>query len=229
MAVSPFSIWASTSVLHLSPLICGYVGENYGWHKGFGLATIGMLIGLAIFVAPTLVTQLLIGAGAVGTAGACCTLGPTIRCGLSMRLSPSHWSPRVISIRALSLGGVPDEVGRPPRASQAFVVVLVGIVVCIPLFRLFVSDFSIVRNGEPLRLMASEDGRKLVPRQGRFARSSASFLAGYQAGGGLVDSHGRSFYGLSYFRDLSPGMGRSPPDVCGAGLDVLFDAVLGVV
>ena len=28
----------------MSPLVCGYVGETYGWHYGFGLATIGMLI-----------------------------------------------------------------------------------------------------------------------------------------------------------------------------------------
>ena len=36
----------------LSPLVCGYVGETYGWHYGFGLATIGMLTGVAVFVAP---------------------------------------------------------------------------------------------------------------------------------------------------------------------------------
>ena len=41
----------------LAPLLCGYVGETYGWHYGFGLATIGMLIGLAVFVAPTIVTR----------------------------------------------------------------------------------------------------------------------------------------------------------------------------
>jgi len=35
----------------LAPLICGTVGELYGWHYGFGLAGIGMLAGLAIYVA----------------------------------------------------------------------------------------------------------------------------------------------------------------------------------
>ncbi len=34
----------------LSPLICGYVGENWGWHYGFGLAGVGMLLGLLNFV-----------------------------------------------------------------------------------------------------------------------------------------------------------------------------------
>lgn len=33
----------------LSPLLCGWLGHNYGWHYGFGLAGIGMLIGLIFF------------------------------------------------------------------------------------------------------------------------------------------------------------------------------------
>ncbi|MDY0962611.1 peptide MFS transporter [Massilia sp. CFBP9026] len=35
----------------LAPLICGTVGELYGWHYGFGLAGIGMLLGLVVYVA----------------------------------------------------------------------------------------------------------------------------------------------------------------------------------
>ncbi len=34
----------------LSSIIVGYVGETYGWHYGFGLAGIGMLLGLAVYV-----------------------------------------------------------------------------------------------------------------------------------------------------------------------------------
>jgi POT family proton-dependent oligopeptide transporter len=34
----------------LAPLTCGYIGENFGWHYGFGLAGIGMVAGLLIFV-----------------------------------------------------------------------------------------------------------------------------------------------------------------------------------
>lgn len=33
----------------LSPLLCGYLGEKYGWHYGFGLAGLGMLVGLIFF------------------------------------------------------------------------------------------------------------------------------------------------------------------------------------
>jgi proton-dependent oligopeptide transporter, POT family len=31
-------------------LVCGYVGETYGWKYGFGLAGVGMLAGLAVFL-----------------------------------------------------------------------------------------------------------------------------------------------------------------------------------
>lgn len=33
-----------------APLICGAVGEIYGWHYGFALAAIGMVIGLAVYI-----------------------------------------------------------------------------------------------------------------------------------------------------------------------------------
>jgi len=33
----------------IAPLLCGWLGVNYGWHYGFGLAGIGMLIGLFVF------------------------------------------------------------------------------------------------------------------------------------------------------------------------------------
>lgn len=34
----------------LAPLVCGTVGELYGWHWGFGLAGIGMLTGLCVYI-----------------------------------------------------------------------------------------------------------------------------------------------------------------------------------
>lgn len=33
-----------------APLLVGYIGEVYGWHYGFGLAGIGMLIGQAVYL-----------------------------------------------------------------------------------------------------------------------------------------------------------------------------------
>ena len=35
----------------MAPLICGTLGELYGWHYGFGAAGVGMFIGLIIYVA----------------------------------------------------------------------------------------------------------------------------------------------------------------------------------
>lgn len=34
----------------LAPLVCGFLGETYGWHYGFGAAGVGMLAGLVIYL-----------------------------------------------------------------------------------------------------------------------------------------------------------------------------------
>lgn len=34
----------------IAPLICGWLGEDVGWHYGFGAAGVGMLIGLTIYL-----------------------------------------------------------------------------------------------------------------------------------------------------------------------------------
>lgn len=34
----------------LSPLVCGTLGEVYGWHWGFGFAGVGMVIGLLLYI-----------------------------------------------------------------------------------------------------------------------------------------------------------------------------------
>lgn len=33
----------------MSPLVCGTLGQKYGWHYGFGAAGVGMLVGLAVY------------------------------------------------------------------------------------------------------------------------------------------------------------------------------------
>jgi len=59
----------------MAPLLCGYIGETYGWHYGFGLATIGMTVGLAVFVAPTILTQILImGTAILSAVGWSCSI-----------------------------------------------------------------------------------------------------------------------------------------------------------
>jgi proton-dependent oligopeptide transporter, POT family len=34
----------------LAPALCGILGQTYGWHFGFGLAGVGMLVGLGVFL-----------------------------------------------------------------------------------------------------------------------------------------------------------------------------------
>jgi POT family proton-dependent oligopeptide transporter len=100
----------------MSPIVCGYVGETYGWHYGFGLATIGMLIGLAVFVMPTLVTQLLIGVGAVATASAMPFLQDSLlQLAVRILLAVMLLIAGVVAVRALAKGPLTDDVGAPPN------------------------------------------------------------------------------------------------------------------
>jgi proton-dependent oligopeptide transporter, POT family len=106
----------------IAPLVCVYVGETYGWHWGFGLATIGMMIGLAIFVAPTLVTQVMIGVGAVVTAVALVYIG-TVQdvfvLAANVFVGTSLLVAMVFALWALAHGSVPEEIGQP-RDKTAF-------------------------------------------------------------------------------------------------------------
>ncbi len=99
----------------MSPIVCGYVGETYGWHYGFGLATIGMLIGVAVFVAPSKLTQALIGTGALATAIAMpfwqdSLLQLAVRIVLGVMLVIAG----VVAVMALQKGPLAKEAGAPP-------------------------------------------------------------------------------------------------------------------
>jgi POT family proton-dependent oligopeptide transporter len=101
----------------MAPLLCGYVGENYGWHYGFGLATIGMLVGLLVFVAPRSIGRLLILLTALSSGGAMIylnldkviyELGPNALVALCLMVSG------VVAFLALGKAGLPDWAGAPP-------------------------------------------------------------------------------------------------------------------
>jgi len=99
----------------MSPLLCGYIGETYGWHYGFGLATIGMLVGLAVFVAPTRLTQLLIGGGALVTAVSLVVIGrgDPILFAVYGFIALALVTAAAVAVFATTRGGLPDEAGRP--------------------------------------------------------------------------------------------------------------------
>lgn len=130
----------------MSPLLCGYVGETYGWHYGFGLATIGMLIGLAVFVMPNAVTSALIFMGAVASAVGMLYFRPdniwailiNIFVALCLMISA------VIAVLALKKGGLPSWAGGRPKGvdSSNDWKIYLGIAISVPIFALLVSGFS---------------------------------------------------------------------------------------
>ncbi len=130
----------------MSPLLCGYVGETYGWHYGFGLATFGMMIGLAVFVMPTLITSGLIFVGAVGSAAGMLYFRPDniwailINVFVAICLLVSA----IAACMALNRGGLPSWAGGRPKGvdGRNDWKIYLGIVVCVPVFALLVSGFS---------------------------------------------------------------------------------------
>jgi POT family proton-dependent oligopeptide transporter len=125
----------------MSPLICGYVGEVFGWHYGFGLATLGMLVGVAVFVAPVRLTQALIAVGAIATAIAMLFLqNNTYQLIVHVFVGISLVVAAGAAFIALGKGGLPAEAGAPPAASagRPHWPVYVGVALAVPLFALLV-------------------------------------------------------------------------------------------
>lgn len=146
----------------MSPLLCGFIGENYGWHWGFGLATFGMLIGLAVFVLPNLISQLLIGSGSLVAFLALLIYRADNVAALMMNgfVAVCLVASATIAIRALSRGGLPATAGAAPSgkaSARSIMTVLAGILVLVPVISLFVSGFSLVtKNGDPVQLISDE-------------------------------------------------------------------------
>ena len=134
----------------MAPLLCGYVGEKFGWHYGFGLATVGMLIGIAVFVAPTKVAQTLILLGALTTAGGMVYLQDNpytafVNGFVALALVVSGG----VATLALQRGGLPDDAGLPndPEAVKkryfgvrADVAVYGSLILAVPLIAVLVSN-----------------------------------------------------------------------------------------
>jgi POT family proton-dependent oligopeptide transporter len=98
----------------MAPLVCGLVGETYGWHYGFGLATVGMLIGLAVFVVPNRVSQVLILGGAITTAIAMVVLPEgTLLLAVSAFVALALLASGIAAFVALGRGGLSDDAGQP--------------------------------------------------------------------------------------------------------------------
>ena len=130
----------------ISPLLCGYVGETYGWHYGFGLATIGMMVGLAVFVMPNVITQLLIGSAAIASAVGLLVFRPdnTYAIAINVFVATCLVVAAVAAVIALGRGGLPKEAGGRPEGKDSSHdwKVYLGTAISIPIFALLVSGFS---------------------------------------------------------------------------------------
>lgn len=133
----------------MSPLLCGYIGETYGWHYGFGLATIGMMVGLAVFVAPNLLTQAMISMAAVASAFSMLryNAGDFYSLIFNYFVVAALVVSAVAAVSALAKGGLPKEIGNAPDPAnwnKNLVMVLIGTALVIPIFVILVSGFSVI-------------------------------------------------------------------------------------
>jgi POT family proton-dependent oligopeptide transporter len=130
----------------ISPLLCGYVGETFGWHYGFGLATIGMLVGLAVFVMPNLITQVLIMSAALASSVGLLVFRPDNIYAILINIfvAACLMIAAVVAWIALSRGGLPKWAGGRPEGadSRHDWKIYLGTAISIPIFALLVSGFS---------------------------------------------------------------------------------------
>ncbi len=150
----------------MSPLLCGYIGETYDWSYGFGLATIGMLVGLTVFVAPSRVAQGFIALGALASAGGLFYIGGdnALSMGANIFVGVALLIAAAVAGAALGRGGIPAEAGLPkdPQRLRKPVLgpvpaewaVYLGTVAAAAAFMLLVSGFAPLRESQrPMTLI----------------------------------------------------------------------------
>ena len=174
----------------MSPLLCGYIGETYGWHYGFGLATFGMMVGLAVFVMPNIVTQALIGTGAIGAVLALLIFRPDNTTAILWNafVAICLALAGVISITALARGGLPGSAGAAKHhvSLKTVAIVVIGIFVAIAILMHFVSGFSLLTSDkQPVQLIASSTIDEFK-KGGTFTKIAAVFLEEISKPAGLL-------------------------------------------
>ena len=224
----------------MSPLLCGYIGEKYGWHYGFGLATVGMLTGLAVFVAPRRVAQVLILSGALLAAAGLFLFRPdslalvavNVLVGVALLLAGG------VAWVALRRGGLPVAVGAPPNVerlrqrvggvlSREWSVYLATALI-VPVMMLFVSGFSPVLR----RRSRDADAGVVLGDLARRGRRGAGVGGGGRRdeppGGSCPRPLRRLGARLLAARDGEAVEGAAPAHDRRAGAYLLFARVLGV-
>lgn len=153
----------------MSPLLCSYIGETYGWHQGFGLATFGMLIGLAVFVLPTLWSQILIMLTSLVTAGMLFYFhaDDTASMVINFSVATALLVAGVIATLALQRGGLPKDAGLPADPEKLRKPALLGIpaewsvyigtLALVPVFTLLVWGFAPFNSSTEERSLTNDD------------------------------------------------------------------------
>jgi POT family proton-dependent oligopeptide transporter len=169
----------------LAPLLCGYIGETYGWHWGFGLATLGMLSGLATFVLPTRLAQALILLAALGASVGLVVMRPSngISFGVNLLVGVALLTAAGSAAVALGRGGIPRTAGEPRDLARLKEkvgplsrewLVYVGALASLPVLALLVSGFSTFTSDHaPVSLVS----RELVARLSRSDSPLVQILA----------------------------------------------------
>ena len=167
----------------MSPLLCGYIGETFGWHYGFGLATIGMLVGIAVFVVPTRIAQglILVGAFCAGITMFFLTDNAYLMV-LNILVGIALISAGMIAVMALNRGGLPKEAGAPSNKDRLRFswLVYVGTLAAIPILACLVwanAKFKLISEAIVARFAAIEGG---------FAQVLAVFLEECSTPAGLI-------------------------------------------
>jgi POT family proton-dependent oligopeptide transporter len=167
----------------MSPLLCGYIGETYGWHYGFGLATVGMLVGLAVFVVPTRIAQGLILVGAFCTGITMFFLTDNVYLMvLNILVGVALIAAGIIAVMALNRGGLPKQAGAPsnPDRLKFSWLVYMGTLVAIPVLACLVwanARFKLISEAIIAKFSAVESG---------FAQILAVFLEECSTPAGLI-------------------------------------------
>lgn len=176
----------------MAPLLCGYIGETYGWHYGFGLATIGMLVGLAVFVAPTILTQLMILGTALASAyglvfynaGDTFSVVSNIFVAIALVISGSA------AVTALARGGLPKALGGAPDYSKYWghlAKVLLGTALLLPVFVVLVSGLQVIPGiNEQVTLLPETALEPLEKSESKLVKGLAEFAKEASRPAGLV-------------------------------------------
>jgi POT family proton-dependent oligopeptide transporter len=104
----------------ISPLLCSYIGKEFGRQYGFGVATAGMLAGVALFIAPTRLSRVLILLTSLVTAAGLVGFYPEDPVSIAMTLFSAVALVVAAGIAwvALGRGGLPPGAGAPPDAER---------------------------------------------------------------------------------------------------------------